>query len=162
MIIYLSRRPPTFLSQTKLIAGDLLMVCLLSISNLTLLQFFYVPLPEKYLHKLFSSRETYRKIEFLRGHFSDDNSCQSTHRKIIPDTEKLSKNSLIWGYCPSENSVIYIYRICSDPDNTVKRMYIEGELKIELRRALGQNELEEWMELQEKLAPIQLHTRRML
>lgn len=37
-------------------------------------------------------------------------------------------------------------------------MYLDGEWKIDLRRALGQNELEEWVELQEKLAPIKLHS----
>jgi hypothetical protein len=61
---------------------------------------------------------------------------------------------------PLKTQFPYIYSICSDPNSIVKQMLIEGEWEINLRRTLGQNELVEWMELQERLAPIQLTTEK--
>lgn len=67
----------------------------------------------------------------------------------------------IWlGESPLKIQCPYIHSVCSDPDKTVKQMLSGGEWEINLRRSLGQDELPDWLRLQDLLGTVQLTTKR--
>ncbi len=65
----------------------------------------------------------------------------------------------VWlGEIPLKIAFPYIYKICSDPGKTVHQMYDNGQWRIDLRRSLGENDIDEWSELQGNLTEVQLNS----